>query len=49
MTTAQLKTKFTDLAEGILDARQIQELIDLCLRVEELRSAAAIAKAAVPV
>jgi 2-methylcitrate dehydratase PrpD len=48
MTTAQLKTKFTDLAEGILDARRIQELIDLCLRVEGLLSAAAIAKAAVP-
>jgi 2-methylcitrate dehydratase PrpD len=49
MTIAQLKTKFTDLAEGILDARQIQELIDFCLRVEELPSVAAIAKAAVPV
>jgi 2-methylcitrate dehydratase PrpD len=49
MTIAQLKTKFIDLAEGILDARQIQELIDFCLRVEELPSVAAIAKAAVPV
>ncbi|MBV9274886.1 MAG: MmgE/PrpD family protein [Verrucomicrobia bacterium] len=49
MTTGQLKVKFADLAEGILGRQQVQELMDLCLRVEDLPSAAAIGKAAVPV
>lgn len=48
MTTDQLKVKFADLAEGILGRQQVQELMDLCLRVEDLPSAAAIGKAAVP-
>jgi 2-methylcitrate dehydratase PrpD len=48
MTNADLETKFADLAEGILAPEQIHELIDLCLGVEKLSNAAAIAKAAVP-
>jgi 2-methylcitrate dehydratase PrpD len=48
MTDANLVTKFSSLAEGILATQQIQELIDLCLGVEKLPNAAAIAKAAIP-
>jgi 2-methylcitrate dehydratase PrpD len=48
MTNANLETKFVGLAEGILATEQIRELIDLCLGVEKLSNAAAIAKAAVP-
>ena len=48
MTDANLVTKFVSLAEGILTPQQIHELIDLCLGVEKLSNAAAIAKAAIP-
>lgn len=48
MTDANLEAKFTDLAEGILTASQIRKLIDLCWGVEQLASAAEIAKAAIP-
>jgi hypothetical protein len=48
MTDTNLETKFADLAEGILTPQQIHELIDLCLGVEKLSSAAEIAKAAIP-
>jgi hypothetical protein len=48
MTNANLETKFVGLAEGILATQQIHELIDLCLGVEKLPNAAAIAKAAIP-
>jgi 2-methylcitrate dehydratase PrpD len=48
MTDTNLETKFASLAEGILATQQIHELIDLCLGVEKLSDAAAIAKAAVP-
>jgi 2-methylcitrate dehydratase PrpD len=49
MTNADLEAKFVGLAEGILTTQQIHELIDLCLGVEKLSSAAAIAQAAVPI
>ena len=45
---SNLETKFADLAEGILTTQQIHQLIDLCLGVEKLSSAAEIAKAAIP-
>jgi 2-methylcitrate dehydratase PrpD len=48
MTDHDLETKFTDVADGILQAEQIRKLIALCWSVEKLSSAADIAKAAVP-
>jgi hypothetical protein len=48
MTDTNLETKFADLAEGILTTQQIHALIDLCLGVEKLSSAAEIAKATIP-
>jgi hypothetical protein len=48
MTNANLETKFVSLAEDILATEQIHELIELCLGVEKLSNAAAIAKAAIP-
>ncbi len=48
LTDRQLEEKFTDLAEGILPAAQTSRLMQACWQVEQLPSAAAIAKAAVP-
>ncbi len=47
MTDQQLEAKFTDLADAVLPKAQVRKLIDTCWHVEELPSAAAIAKAAV--
>ena len=48
LTDRQLEEKFTDLAEGILPAAQTSRLMQACWQVEQLPSAAEIAKAAVP-
>ena len=47
MTDQQLEAKFTDLADAVLPAAQVRKLIDTCWHVEQLPSAATIAKAAV--
>jgi 2-methylcitrate dehydratase PrpD len=49
MTDAQLEVKFSDLADGILSKEQAHKLMETCWNVEQLGSAAEIAKAAVPV
>jgi hypothetical protein len=46
MTNADLESKFTGLAEGILPPDQARRLMDLCSRIEKLPSASAMAKAA---
>jgi 2-methylcitrate dehydratase PrpD len=48
MTDRQLEDKFADLAKDILSVKQTRRLIDACWHVEDLDSAALIAKAAVP-
>lgn len=48
LTDAQLEAKFRGLAEGILSARQIDQLISLCSSVASLPDSAAIARASVP-
>jgi 2-methylcitrate dehydratase PrpD len=48
MTNQQLEAKFMDLADGILPAKQTRQLMDVCWKADQLTSAAAIAKAAVP-
>ncbi len=47
MTDAQLETKFSDLADGILSKAQTRKLMDACWKVETLGRAAEIAKGAV--
>lgn len=47
MTDQQLEAKFTGLAEGILPKKQVRRLLDDCWHVEQLPSAALIARAAV--
>jgi 2-methylcitrate dehydratase PrpD len=47
MTDQQLEVKFADLAEGILPAARIRQVMDLCWNVENLASAAEIARAGV--
>lgn len=47
MTDAQLETKFTDLAEGILPGERIRQLMDLCWAIEKQPDAAVLARAAV--
>jgi 2-methylcitrate dehydratase PrpD len=47
MTDKQLEAKFIDLADAVLPAAQVRKLIDTCWHVEQLPSAATIAKAAV--
>jgi 2-methylcitrate dehydratase PrpD len=47
MTDKQLETKFADLAEGIIPAPTIQQVMDACWNVESLPSAAEIAKMSV--
>jgi 2-methylcitrate dehydratase PrpD len=44
MTDAQLETKFTGLAEGILSRPRVRQTIDLCWKVESLPDASAIAR-----
>ncbi|MDB5937613.1 MAG: 2-methylcitrate dehydratase [Massilia sp.] len=46
MTDQQLEAKFADMADAVLPPAQVRKLIDTCWRVEQLPSAAAIAKAA---
>jgi hypothetical protein len=46
MTDQQLEAKFLDLAKGILPDEQAHKLIATCWGVEQLDSAADIAKAA---
>jgi 2-methylcitrate dehydratase PrpD len=46
MTDEQLEAKFSDLAEGILPAKQTSALIDTCWKVEQLADAGQIARAA---
>jgi 2-methylcitrate dehydratase PrpD len=47
MTDADLEAKVIDLAEGIIPAKQVQHLIELCWNVEKLSNAAEIAQAGV--
>jgi 2-methylcitrate dehydratase PrpD len=47
MTDAQLETKFTDLADGILAPAAIRQLLDACWNLEQLPNAAEIAKMSV--
>jgi hypothetical protein len=47
MTDQQLEAKFLDLANGVIPAAQARKLLDTCWHVEQLGSAAAIAKAGV--
>ena len=47
MSDAALEAKFSDLAEGILPKAQTRKLMDDCWNLENLPSAAAVAKAAV--
>jgi 2-methylcitrate dehydratase PrpD len=46
MSDAALEAKFTDLADGILPPRRIQDLIALCWSVERSPDAGQIARAA---
>jgi 2-methylcitrate dehydratase PrpD len=46
MSDAALEAKFTDLADGILPLRRIQELIALCWSVERAADMNRIARAA---
>jgi 2-methylcitrate dehydratase PrpD len=47
MTDAQLEAKFSGLAEGILPAARVRQIMDLCWGVEKLADAAAIARSGV--
>jgi 2-methylcitrate dehydratase PrpD len=47
MTDQQLETKFSDLAEGIIPTPAIRRVMDACWNVENLPSAAEIAKMSV--
>jgi 2-methylcitrate dehydratase PrpD len=47
MTDAQLETKFTDLADGIIPAAAARRVMDACWKVESASSAADIAKMSV--
>ncbi|MBX9711470.1 MAG: MmgE/PrpD family protein [Xanthobacteraceae bacterium] len=47
MTDEQLEAKFSDLADGILPAPTIRQVMDLCWNVEKLDNAADIAKMSV--
>lgn len=47
MTDQQLEAKFTGLADGILPKAQVRRLLEDCWHVEQLPSAALIARAAV--
>jgi hypothetical protein len=47
MTDQQLETKFSDLADGIIPAPAIRRVMDACWNVENLPSAAEIAKMSV--
>ncbi len=47
MTDAQLETKFTDLADGIIPTPMIRRVMDACWGVETLPSAAEITKMSV--
>jgi 2-methylcitrate dehydratase PrpD len=49
MTDKQLETKFSDLADGIIPAATIRRVLDACWGVENLPSAAEIAKMSVAV
>ena len=46
MSDADLEAKFAGLADGVLPPAQTKRLIDLCWRIEKLRGAAELAKAA---
>jgi 2-methylcitrate dehydratase PrpD len=46
MTDAALEAKFTDLAGGILPRDRVRRLIDLCWKIDDLRGADEVAKAA---
>jgi 2-methylcitrate dehydratase PrpD len=46
MTDAQLEAKFLDLADGVLPAAQVRQLMDACWKIEGMPSAAAVARAA---
>ncbi len=48
MSDADLEAKFRGLAQGVLPAKQTDELIALCWAAETLDHAAAIARAAIP-
>jgi hypothetical protein len=47
ITEQQLETKFSDLAEGVLPPPMIRRIMDACWTVEDLPSAAEIAKMSV--
>jgi 2-methylcitrate dehydratase PrpD len=47
MTDQQLETKFSDLAEGIIPAAKIRQVMDSCWNVETLANAGDIAKMSV--
>lgn len=47
MSDVQLEAKFADLAEGILPAAQVRQLMDACWQIEQLPAADVIAKHAV--
>ncbi|QOZ71623.1 MmgE/PrpD family protein [Bradyrhizobium arachidis] len=49
MTDKQLETKFSDLADGVIPAAAIRRVMDACWNVENLPSAAEIAKMSVAV
>ncbi len=46
MTDSQLEGKFKDLVAGIVPAEKVQHLIDLCWKVDTLKNAGDIARAA---
>src|SRR5262249_46364500 len=47
MTDKQLEVKFSDLADGIIPAAAVRRVMDACWNVENLPSAADIAKMSV--
>jgi hypothetical protein len=47
MSDQALEAKFADLAEGILPAPHVRQLMDLCWHLEQLSDAAEIARAGV--
>ena len=49
MTDEQLETKFSDLADGIIPSATVRRVMDACWNVENLPSAAEIAKMSVSV
>jgi 2-methylcitrate dehydratase PrpD len=49
MSDQALERKFTDLAEGILPAKQTRRVIELCWRLEGLSNVAEITAAGVAV